>query len=156
MTQAVDTPEQKEHRDAMAKQTWYDVDSDLNDVLDSVFGRNDDDPDTFIMLTVIAQGAVISGKAVPRVVYIENLASGVDAAGGAGERIRSQYEAGRKVAEELEATGAEVPAQRTFVSFVDARVWSGTGVFETKSLRVALRHVSAWSLGAFDTPEPRD
>jgi hypothetical protein len=155
MTEAVDTPEQKEHRDSMAKQTWYDVDSDLNDVLDGVFGREDDDPDAFIMLTVVAQGAVISGTAVPRVVYIEKLASALDAA-GAGERIRSLYEAGRKVAQELEATGAEFPSQRSSINFVDARVWSGTGVFETKSLNVALRHVSAWSLGAFHSPEKAD
>lgn len=140
--------ERREQEDAL---TWTEVDFRLSLMLDLLFGTEDDNPDGSASLTLVTQGATISGTVVSTEKYEEGLAEGVEenspvmasairAQNGAIAEARARNRAADKA--------ASLTPLRSFAHFSEATVMSGSTRLQVKNLRVSLRDVSAWTLGA--------
>lgn len=136
-----------------AARSWYDVDSSLATVLAVIFGPDDLGEDGTVAITLITQGATVSGTAVSRRAWekalIEQIASSsAEAATAVAERFATQREMQAKRTDEL----LEHPLRRRqirYVHFLEAAVFNGTK-HVLQPTRVDLRDVSAWSLGSFE------
>jgi hypothetical protein len=141
-----ETEKFREHRANMAEQSWYDVDSQLNILLDLVFGEDDSNQAGRLGLTVVSQGTVITGTLVSQEVWKEALAGLFDEANpDSAEYLRKEAAGFQKFRQELSEEPGELPAQRSYIHFENASVWSGHASIKMNTVRVALRHVSAWS-----------
>lgn len=146
-----DAAEVQKRKDAYKVHTYFNVDVRLSNLLDLAFGIDDDHRDGQISLTVVTDGAVISGLAVSEDAWAEAQASDVEASSPEfAESLRIVQKASVDVrAHQIKAKkDSEDPgALRTELHFAKATIVTGGTNFVTHGMRVDLKHVSAWSLG---------
>lgn len=143
--------ELKKSKEAYRANTHLNVDIRLSTILDLTFNEDDSHKEGRISLTVVADGAVISGSVVSEDVWAENQAKAMETnSEGFANALRMLQDAaieGRKTRNaEVEKTG-EHRAFRTKIHFEKATVITGGTNIVTTGLRVDLKHVSAWTLG---------
>lgn len=147
----IDEAKAREHREKMASQTWYDVDSALSGFLDQIFGREDENAEGSAGMTLVVQGTIISGTVVSGAKYQESLAATVETASPElAEQLRMRAKIRQELQPEVDALNEGLMALRQFVNFGTANVISGDNWTELKDLRVSLKDVSAWSIGSLN------
>lgn len=139
-------------RDDVLPKDWY-----LKTILDMYVGINDEHTGS-IGVTVTSGGAVISGIAISRKVFIERsielmreagaptVADGMDTL---WSTVNDQI-----VAEANRRDDAELPARaRRFLHLRDARIWASSGPINVPLWRGALADITGWSLGSHNPKE---
>lgn len=146
-----DAEKARDHREKLASGSWRDTDSSLSLFLDMLFGENDENPDGGAQLTLLAQGALITGKVVSASNFAEAQAISVE--GVSPElakmlRLHAQaVEDGQKERTEMRKDDA-IPPLRTNIHFSSARaIYGGGTTINLQNLRVQLKDVAAWSIG---------
>jgi len=114
----------------------YGADPRLALVLDSVFGTGSD---ATLELTVVVDGAVISGSLVSEQAWKQRQNDQV--------RIGSWAIAGVLDSWEPAAVGAGTEAGRRYLHFLGPVLLSGGTKVPLQATRVDVRHVAAWSIG---------
>lgn len=150
MAVTVDEEKARAHRERLASQSWYDVDSQLSDLLDIVFGEDDENPEGGTAVTVVAQGTVISGQLISAAKYREDQAASIETDSpelAASLRARSKAWEGNRDNRRVLKDNDSIPALRADLHFGEATVYSAAGRIQLDNVRVDLKDVSAWALG---------
>ncbi|CAL9510330.1 hypothetical protein [Streptomyces sp. NPDC090994] len=116
-----------------------------DELLVSIAAMVESEPSNQMSLTVVAQGAVITGRLAPEATWRERVAEVLRAS----DRLSPFSDAFvRQREKERERPGEQAP---THLHFHLARILQGSlGIPETGGMyRVAIRDVSAWTVGDF-------
>ncbi|WP_409141924.1 hypothetical protein [Cellulosimicrobium sp. RS] len=124
-------------------------------LLDSILGRDSDSIDGSIQLSVIAQGAVVTGKAVSRRAWNELFIEGV---AGRNEDARAELAKSLAAVDEhvaqsrahREQHGLPDPPHR-YLHFAESTVHVGPSTLQKGAWRVRVDQISGWCLGTYAT-----
>lgn len=126
-----------------------DSDHDLHFALDTYLGYQDQQDEGALSLTLVANGAVISGTAINRSRWLQihrhpfDLDERSMAVFDDEEKFVTELQQRRKaVREELEVP----PTPRTFINLKDVTVRNGSDVLSLPAMRVYVDSISAWSM----------
>jgi hypothetical protein len=127
-------------------------DVELQELLDLVFGRDDQGVDSSFGLTLVTAGGVISGTAITHAAWAERLNEALTKAGaGSIAEVRRKIDAEvdgqfTELNKAREAESRPLPPRR-FVHLKDVTLM-GTNV-RLQNTRVRLSSVNAWELGSW-------
>jgi len=131
--------------------TYRNVDIRLSSILDLTFDLDDSNTDGKLSLTVVADGAVISGTVISEDAWAEAQAIKSEANSpkfaAALRVLQDGAVEGRAKRNADAANSDEHRALRTKIHFDNASIIMGGTTVTTNGLRVDLKHVSAWMLG---------
>lgn len=131
------------------------VDVRLSHILDLTFESSDSHKEGSISMTVVADGAVISGLVISEDAWAERQADAIQQnSDNFAEALRLVQGGFLKLREARNKERAENPdeptAFRTKLHFGRATIISGSTNVNVENLRVDLKHVTAWALGEMD------
>jgi hypothetical protein len=146
------TQEEKDDIDDRIRKARPSVDTELQDLLDMVFGADNEHEDGRISMTLVTPGGIISGTAINGRRWHQQQIERFEAVpGGGGAPIAANMKAIDelalpKIKEYREAANAEGRPRpvRAYVHFGEVRVQNGGTTTKLNNLRVNLRTVVAW------------
>ena len=130
--------------------SFRNVDQRLSAILDVVFGEDNSGKDGNIPLTIIADGATITGVVISEDAWVDLQIAQVEGNDSFAEALRVFQDSanqGRKERQEAQTDDEAPRSLRTKLHFRNATIITGSRPVELQGLRVDLKHVSAWSLG---------
>ncbi|MHA7303521.1 hypothetical protein ACX80M_20435 [Pseudarthrobacter sp. MDT1-22] len=132
-------------------------DMELQELMDLIFGHDDQGTDSTFGITVLTSGGVISGTAVPHAAWTGRLNDALIRAGASKVvEVRrsiedSTAEVIAKMKEARDAESRPVPP-RGFIHLKDVTVFAGGSSVKLANTRVRLSSIHAWDLGSWTEP----
>lgn len=154
---AVYTEENKRDQDNRVHDALAASDFELQELLDWIFGPEDEGEEASFSITLSLPSGVMAGLVIPRKVWTRRTNEALRSAGAekladVRQRTSDDYEPLRKDARAArEAEGRPLPP-RQFIHLKDVQLKSGGETFNLHNARVNLAHVSAWDLSSWASP----
>lgn len=156
MTDAVQLTDEEKRLDEQIYDDLAKSDSELQDLMNLVFGSEDEGENASFGITLFLPSGVIAGTAISRRAWTARLNEALRGAGANGDKLAEAREQifdavepkRKEVRAEAEAQGRPI-GPRGFIHLKNAELKSGGQTFNLTNTRVDLGHVSGWELGSW-------